>query len=627
MAYKKYVWIDEESPLNAENLNNIENGINELMNGEFIIDIYGTKVNLNLNPDTNLFTISLLSNSGKILDTKSIILNSSGDTLKTCSLDDTNKRLIFTLTSGSKVYCDLTALYDKFNNYVTNEKFENLVKVTPTDININSNNELYLEHDGEEITGQTKKIRVATPNDLNNKVSKISIADQPGSIVYGRNSDGTDVAVKYRAASNYGYDLIYRDGYGRSQINDPINPLDIANKQYVDAKTANIYTFKGSVNTYNDLPTNANNGDVYDIKKAYESYPAGTNFAWTGEKWDSLGGSIDLTNYVTQTNLTNILNNYVTNTYLSQTLTDYVSNDALTGILNSYATTASLNNHINNKSNPHGVTKTQIGLENVDNTSDQNKPVSTAQQEAINNTGHTLNIVDDEIQLLNANSQILSKQILPKLEMAELNTIYYNIDGTLTDEQLTYLKSFKNLMFLKVKYNETSASAIDIFLSKVRTVGTSQIVFTFNHSSGNMNIGYAANSLVINLVNKTYAWSTTSVGVITDHNIHYDVNGTLSSSTLSAMNEFANSSGNLLLHLIIGGVSSIGYDYLTYTSHEIAGKTKITFISDGYKKIVINLTDGTYTFEVSQVETLPITQDDYDNLETKDSNILYVIKE
>ena len=329
---------------------------------------------------------------------------------------------------------------------------------------------------------------------------------------------------------------------------------------------------------------------------------------------------------MTQTNLTNILTNYVTNTYFSQTLTDYVSNDALTGILNSYATATALNTHINNKNNPHAVTKDQVGLGNVDNTSDKNKPVSTAQQEAIDNTGHELNIVDDEIQLLGANSQVLSKQILPKLEMAELNTIYYNIDGTLTDEQVTYLQSFKNLMFLKVKYNETSASAIDIFLSKVRTVGTSQIVFTFNHSSGNMNIGYAANSLVINLVNKTYAWSTTSVGVITDHNIHYSVNGTLSSATLAAMKEFANSSGNLLLHLIIGGVSSIGYDYLTYTSHEITGKTKITFISDGYKKIVINLTDGSYTFEVSQIAILPITQSDYDSLSPQDNSTLYIIE-
>ena len=42
-----------------------------------------------------------------------------------------------------------------------------------------------------------------------------------------------------------------------------------------------------------------------------------------------------------------------------------------------------VNNHIANKSNPHTVTKAQVGLGNVNNTSDANKPVSTAQAAAI----------------------------------------------------------------------------------------------------------------------------------------------------------------------------------------------------------------------------------------------------
>lgn len=40
--------------------------------------------------------------------------------------------------------------------------------------------------------------------------------------------------------------------------------------------------------------------------------------------------------------------------------------------------------HVTDKSNPHGVTKAQVGLGSVDDTSDMNKPVSTAQQTAIN---------------------------------------------------------------------------------------------------------------------------------------------------------------------------------------------------------------------------------------------------
>ncbi len=55
-------------------------------------------------------------------------------------------------------------------------------------------------------------------------------------------------------------------------------------------------------------------------------------------------------------------------------------------------THAQIDTHISNTSNPHSVTKTQIGLSNVDNTSDLSKPISTATQTALNNksdTSHT----------------------------------------------------------------------------------------------------------------------------------------------------------------------------------------------------------------------------------------------
>lgn len=42
-----------------------------------------------------------------------------------------------------------------------------------------------------------------------------------------------------------------------------------------------------------------------------------------------------------------------------------------------------LNSHISNQQNPHNVTKAQVGLGNVDNTSDINKPISTATQSAL----------------------------------------------------------------------------------------------------------------------------------------------------------------------------------------------------------------------------------------------------
>lgn len=52
--------------------------------------------------------------------------------------------------------------------------------------------------------------------------------------------------------------------------------------------------------------------------------------------------------------------------------------------------TSALTAHTVDTANPHSVTKTQVGLGNVDNTSDANKPVSTATQTALNAKQDTL---------------------------------------------------------------------------------------------------------------------------------------------------------------------------------------------------------------------------------------------
>lgn len=66
----------------------------------------------------------------------------------------------------------------------------------------------------------------------------------------------------------------------------------------------NVYTYKNSV-AFASLPTTGQvTGDVYNITNAFaidgKNYPAGTNVAWDGTAWDPLGGSIDLSNYLTK---------------------------------------------------------------------------------------------------------------------------------------------------------------------------------------------------------------------------------------------------------------------------------------------------------------------------------------
>lgn len=65
-----------------------------------------------------------------------------------------------------------------------------------------------------------------------------------------------------------------------------------------------VYRFKGSVPTFNDLPKENNKaGDTYDVLED------GKNYAWTvDETWDNIGGTIDLTDYVTQDDLTEATN-------------------------------------------------------------------------------------------------------------------------------------------------------------------------------------------------------------------------------------------------------------------------------------------------------------------------------
>lgn len=57
---------------------------------------------------------------------------------------------------------------------------------------------------------------------------------------------------------------------------------------------------------------------------------------------------------------------------------------------------SNLDNHKADTNNPHKVTKAQVGLSNVDNTSDINKPVSVAQQNAINQAKQEVRDIIDE---------------------------------------------------------------------------------------------------------------------------------------------------------------------------------------------------------------------------------------
>ena len=103
-------------------------------------------------------------------------------------------------------------------------------------------------------------------------------------------------------------------------------------------------------------------------------------------------------------------------------------------------------NHIANTNNPHTVTKAQIGLGNVDNTSDLNKPVSTATQTALdlkqNITDNTLATINKTItgainevrtNITNLDSNFTSNISRINSNISQLNTNIANLRSEITN--------------------------------------------------------------------------------------------------------------------------------------------------------------------------------------------------
>lgn len=86
---------------------------------------------------------------------------------------------------------------------------------------------------------------------------------------------------------------------------------DAYTKDEVDAKMSSALEYKGSKDTYADLPTTGNKkGDVWNIVNADAAHGvnAGDNVAWNGTTWDVLAGTMDLSAYMLAEDLVAISN-------------------------------------------------------------------------------------------------------------------------------------------------------------------------------------------------------------------------------------------------------------------------------------------------------------------------------
>lgn len=117
------------------------------------------------------------------------------------------------------------------------------------------------------------------------------------------------------------------------------------------------------------------------------------------------------------------------------------------------AVQTNLETHINNKSNPHEVTKDQVGLGNVDNTSDANKPISTATQTALNG----------KFSATDGNALKQTIEDMPNLVVTEGSVSHKNNNISLSLRQQD-LKDPVNTDSILLKFNPATDSTAGIIL-------------------------------------------------------------------------------------------------------------------------------------------------------------------
>ena len=145
---------------------------------------------------------------------------------------------------------------------------------------------------------------------------------------YATQTDIDNAFTKDRITSALGYSplrYLSVNGVDVDNINDRVN-VDLSSyatqswtSEQIENKLSSLYSFKGSVQTYGDLllVQSPNVGDTYNVitgnnpevdESAWPSFSSGTNFAWDGDEWDSLGGSFDLSGYYNKTETDALLN-------------------------------------------------------------------------------------------------------------------------------------------------------------------------------------------------------------------------------------------------------------------------------------------------------------------------------
>lgn len=155
--------------------------------------------------------------------------------------------------------------------------------------------------------------------------------------------------------------------------------------------------------------------------------------------------------------------------------------------------------HKANMANPHGVTKSQVGLGNVDNTADKNKPVSTAQQTAIDakldkptnvgTSGQVLTKTADGSEWKDNDGNIVIKKTISALPASGASII---IDFTTEEQNIIKTTPEKVVLELSTSTTTTVLQATSIssssvyFSTPVRALTYYYMTYTISSGKGQL---------------------------------------------------------------------------------------------------------------------------------------------
>jgi hypothetical protein len=212
------------------------------------------------------------------------------------------------------------------------------------------------------IEGKANKSTTLSGYGITDAYTKTETGEQITSAVNGAKSE-LQTAIDGKVAKT-DITTVIAESSAASDTKVPSEKAVASALEEVKAVASTTYKYKGS-DTYENIAAKEDPavGDVWNSTTANGVYPKGTNYAWNGEEWDALGGEVDLS------------------AYQVKAITVGETPTTVEAAINANKT--AIDAHVAKQDNPHNVTAAQVGLDKVNNTSDADKPVSTAQQAAL----------------------------------------------------------------------------------------------------------------------------------------------------------------------------------------------------------------------------------------------------